>query len=94
MEISKILLEWSFTNKDYYMAYILFTEFNIGIPNFLLYSLEDNKKYNSIKEFINDNCSKNINDKYLNDIAILLKKSKYIRLSEWDNKYGYRFIDL
>jgi hypothetical protein len=76
MEVSKILLEWSFKSKDYYMAYILFTDFNIGIPNHLLYSLEDNKIYNSITEFISDNCSKNINDKYLNDIAILLKKSK------------------
>ena len=91
MEVSKILLEWSFKNKHYHMSYILFTEFNIGIPNNLLYSLDDKKNYSSITEFINDDCSKNINDKYLNDIVILFKKSKYIRLPEWNNKYGYRY---
>ena len=92
--ILKILLEWSFKNKEYYMAYIIFTEFNIGIPTSFLYSISIEKRvFNSCTDFLNTSDAISTHDIYLKNILVSLKYNKYDRLLEWDNKWGYRFIN-
>lgn len=82
-------MKWAFENKDYYMAYILYTEYNIGIPNVLLYSLPSRSTYASVNDFITHHESKYTDDEYLNKIFVLFKSSKYKKLSDWDNRFGY-----
>jgi hypothetical protein len=90
MSVQIILMKWALESKDYYMAYILYTEYNTGIPNSLLYGLLPSKKmFSSISDFEESCDTKYSQDKYLNKIFVLFKLSKYKRLSEWDNKYGY-----
>jgi hypothetical protein len=93
--ILKILLEWSLKNKEYYMSYIIFTEFNIGIPTSFLYSISlEKKSFNSINDFLNTSDNIYTNNIHLINILTSLKKSKYIRLLEWDNKWGYRYMNI
>ena len=89
-----ILMKWAFEYKDYFMIYTLFTEFNTGIPNSLLYSLPSRQSFRSFNDFSRSNSSKSSKDKYLNRIFTLFKSSKYIKLSEWENTYGYRYLVL
>ncbi len=82
-------MKWALENKDYYMAYILYIGYDVGIPNSLLYSLPSKQSFSSIDDFKKSNNSKYSHEKYLNDIFILFKSSKYKRLFEWGNSYGY-----
>lgn len=86
----KILLEWSIFSKEYYLTYFIFLTFNIGIPVEFLYKLPDNNIFLSIDSFMTNNDIKYSNDIYLQQLFILLKKSKYKRLEAWNNKYGYK----
>ena len=89
--IPTILMKWAFENKDYYMAYILYTEYKTGIPNSLLYSLPSKQNFKSAKEFIKDNDTRSSGyDTYLSKIMASFKYSKYMRLPEWNNSFGYR----
>jgi hypothetical protein len=90
--IQTILMKWAFRNNDYYMIYILYTEYGTGIPNFLLYELPTRNMYTSIEDFNNSNDSKYSVDEYLVKIFILFKSSIYKKLPEWDHKYGYSCI--
>lgn len=89
LEIRKILMEWALKNQEYYMAYILYTEFETGIPNSFLYALPDKKTFGSAQEFLETEKCKQSQDKYLNQLFISFRRSKYMKLSEWDNQYGY-----
>lgn len=91
-ETKKILMKWAIESQDYYMAYILYTSFDTGIPTYLIYSFPDKKYFGSAQEFLGTSNDKNTNDKYLNELYILFKSSKYMKLPEWDNKYGYKYI--
>lgn len=90
MSVQTILMKWALESNDYYMAYILYTEYNTGIPNSLLYRCLPSKKvFGSITDFT-DSCDiKYTKDGYLNKIFVLFKSSTYKRLSDWDNNYGY-----
>ena len=46
--VQQILMKWAFENKEYYMAYILYKEYNTGIPNYLLYNLPSKNFFSSI----------------------------------------------
>jgi hypothetical protein len=88
--VQQILMEWAFKNEEYYMAYMLYTEFDTGIPNFLLYSLKKKTYFNSIENFLKTSeCFAHVTDKYLQKIFVLFKKSNFIKLKNWDNSYGY-----
>jgi len=86
----QILMKWAIKNNEYYMVYILYTELNIGIPNTLLYKLPDKQHFGSVKDFLDTSDTKSTNNEYLNKIFVLFKKSKYKRLPEWRDKYGYK----
>lgn len=83
-------MKWAFEHKEYYMAYILFTEYRLGIPNYLLYTLPNKRVFVSARDFLSTNGTKNIQDKYLNKIFVLFRSSKYTKLPEWDNRIGYK----
>ena len=90
--VQKILMKWALENKDYYMAYILYNEYNVGIPNSLLYNLPSKTKFSSINDLMDSNNNISSQDKYLTDIFVSFRYSKYVRLPEWDNNFGYRLI--
>ena len=87
--VQPILMKWAIESKDYYMAYILYTEYGTGIPNSMLYNLPSRHIFSSIDDFKSENDSMFSNDEYLNKIFVLFKSSKYKRLSEWGNSFGY-----
>lgn len=82
-------MKWAFENKDYYMAYILYTELKVGIPNSFLYKLPAKKTFRSVRDFIETSYNVQSNDEYLNKIFVLFLESKYTRLTNWGNKFGY-----
>jgi hypothetical protein len=84
-------MTWAFESKDYYMAYILYTEYNTGIPNSLLYKLPSKHFFRSIDDFMETNNNKTSQDEYLNKIFKSFKLSKYTRLPEWDDSFGYKY---
>lgn len=83
-------MKWALESKDYYMVYILYTEYDTGIPNYLLYSsLPSKNVFGSVEDLKNSNDTKYSQDEYVNKIFVLFKRSKYKRLPEWNNNYGY-----
>jgi len=94
IDILLILMTWSIKNNEHFMTYILFTEFNIGIPNYLLYTFHsDNKMYKSIEDFLNTSTYSNTKNIDLCNIYKSFRHSKYTKLEEWKGRYGYRFLD-
>ena len=91
-KLENILMKWSLENKEYYMSYILYTEFNVGIPNKLLYNLPDKKLFTSMGDFLSTHNTKNSSDKYLSLLYKLFKESKYTSLPNWRGSYGYKYI--
>lgn len=85
-------MEWALNGKEYYMAYILYTEYGVGIPNKFLYGLETKKLFSSVNDFLTNSDVRTSYDKYLNKIFVTFKHSQYTKLSEWDNSWGYRFL--
>lgn len=94
LKVQQILMEWAFKSKEYYMAYILYTEYGIGIPNKFLYGLESKIYFSSVSDFISNSDVKYIDNEYLEKIFNTFKYSKYTKLQEWNNSYGYKFIQL
>ena len=88
----KILMEWSVNSKENELLYFIYSNFNIGIPVRFLYKLPDNNIFFSLSSFNSNNDIKNSDDKDLNNLFKLLKKSKYTKLEEWNNSYGYRLL--
>lgn len=84
-------MEWAFNSKEYYMVYILYTEYGVGIPNRFLYQLESKKTFGSVDDFLKTLDVKTSYDKYLNKIFATFKHSQYTKLDEWDGSYGYRY---
>ena len=84
-------MEWAFNSKEYYMVYILYTEYGVGIPHKFLYGLESNKSFSSVNDFLTTSDVITSYDKYLNKIFVAFKHSQYTKLSEWGNSWGYRF---
>lgn len=88
--VQTILMKWALENKEYYTAYVLYNEFNVGIPNHLLYALPSKKKFSSISNFMENNDNKISQDEYLDNILLSFRTSKYTRLPEWNNSFGYQ----
>jgi hypothetical protein len=90
----KILIKWGFETKNYDMILFIYTNFNIGIPVTLLYKLEDKNMFSSLNSFISENrLMKKLNDEYLKELFNLFLSSKYRRLKDWDNRYGYSLLN-
>ena len=89
----KILMEWSVNSEEYQLLYFIYSNFNIGIPVRFLYKLPDNNMFFSLSSFNSNNDIKNSGDKELNNLFKLLKKSKYKKLEEWRDSYGYKLIN-
>ena len=87
--VQTILMKWALENQDYYMVYILYTEYNTGIPNSLLYKLPEKESFGSVNDFLGSDGTKHGQDEYLVKIFVSFKHSKYKRLTEWDNSFGY-----
>ena len=91
--LGKILMKWFLEHEEYESVYFLYTEFNIGIPVKYLYAIPSRNCFSSILTFVSD--VDNIggcNDKDLNQLLCIFPKSRYMRLSEWENVFGYRYF--
>lgn len=84
-------MKWAFESKDFYMVYILYTEYGVGIPNIFLYNLECKKTFKSIQDFLDNGDTLHIQNKYLQKICVSFQTDQYTQLKEWDGKFGYRF---
>ena len=94
LDILLILMKWSIKNNEHFMTYTLFTEFNVGIPNYLLYTFpSDSKLHNSIQDFLHTSTSTYTKNIDLSNIYNSFSHSKYIKLEEWKDRYGYRFVE-
>jgi hypothetical protein len=91
--ILKILTEWSINSKEYELLNFIYSNFNIGIPNRFLYKLPDHNIFYSLSSFNSNNDLKKIEDKNLEQLFYMFKKSKYTRLEYWNNSQGYKIIN-
>jgi len=89
--VGKILLKWALHNEEYEMAYLLYTEANIGIPVKFIYDIPSPKKFDSISSFMSGSENRGGNNRDLDSLLLLFSRSTYTKLPEWSNAYGYRF---
>lgn len=87
--LAKILLKWSVENKEYTLTYFLYTNIHIGIPTKFLYLLPIKNIYSSLGDFLTNNNVIYTDDYYLRKLLDKFKLSKYTRLNNWNNEYGY-----
>ena len=92
ISLFKILLEWGIKNQEYKLVYFIYSEFNIGVPCKFLYKLPNQNIFYSLNSFMNNNGSKKIDDKDLEILFSLFLKSKYKKLENWNNCYGYSLV--
>ena len=88
ISLLKILVEWSMKSEEYELSYFIYKNFNIGIPNYLLYKLPTNNVFDSLSSFVENNENIRNDDEILQELFCCFKKSKYTKLQYWD-KYGY-----
>lgn len=86
-----ILMKWVLENKEYELVYNLYTDWGIGIPVKYIYTFKQKNNFSSLNSFLDDNNNVFTSNKYLQKILLSFKTSKYIRLLEWNNVYGYKF---
>lgn len=86
-----ILMKWALENKEYELVYNLYTDWGIGIPVKYIYTFKQKNNFSSLNSFLDDNNNVFTSNKYLQKILLSFKTSKYIRLLEWNNVYGYKF---
>lgn len=86
-----ILMKWALENKEYELVYNLYTDWGIGIPVKYTYTFKQKNNFSSLNSFLDDNNNVFTSNKYLQKILLSFKTSKYIRLLEWNNVYGYKF---
>ena len=91
VELIKILIEWSIKSKEYSMLLFLYKNFNVGIPTKLIYKLPDINVFMSLSSFNEKNDTKKTDDKELDNLFWIFKKSKYKKLKNWNESYGYSF---
>jgi len=89
IQLIKILIEWSIKSKEYNMLLFLYTNFEIGIPARLIYKLPSQNVFMSLSSFNEKNEYKKVDDKYLDNLFCIFKKSKYKKLKNWNESYGY-----
>ena len=89
-KLLKILVEWSINAREYETVYFIYTNFSIGIPGKFLYKLPDVNIFNSLETFISNNDTKKIDNEYLEKLFALFKESKYTKLKDWGDSYGYK----
>lgn len=85
----KILTEWSIESQEYALVLFIYKTFNIGIPNKLLYKLPDKDLFFSLDSFVANNNVKKVDTEELKELFDIFKKSKYKKLENWNNSFGY-----
>jgi hypothetical protein len=88
--LAQILMKWALENQEWKMVYYLYTELNVGIPGKYLYKIEDKKTFTSIDNFLNHSSDIYCLNIFFQELAKLFKKSKWSKLIEWSDTYGYR----
>jgi len=89
IELIKILTEWSIKSKEYKLLLFLYINFDIGIPTRFIYALPNHNIFMSLKAFNEKNEYKKVDNKDLENLFCIFKKSKYKKLQNWNESYGY-----
>ena len=89
-----ILMKWSLESKEYEMTKFLFKEMNVGIPVNYLYQLSTKSYFSSMDSFLSSEDVRKSNSIDFDELLRLFKESKYMKLEEWNNRYGYRFLQV
>jgi hypothetical protein len=87
-------MEWSLKNKEFELTYVLYSQFYVGIPTSYLYKYMPQKDiFYSLSSFISNTGTITTHDnKFLEKLYELFKKSYLLQLDEFNNLYGYRLI--
>lgn len=85
IELLKILTKWSSDNGEFELLYNIYTIFNIGIPNKLLYNFPSN----GVITMSRLRCGIHNKDIFLKKIMEEFRHSKFKKLSCWSNTFGF-----
>jgi hypothetical protein len=89
-ELAKIMMKWSLESQDWEVVLALYTIYNIGIPVQYIYKFPQKNIYNSIREVTgSDDIELYSANPSLRELLSLFPQSKWKRLTEWDDSYGY-----
>jgi len=94
--ITKLLMEWSLKNEEWFLVVLLFEHMKIGIPNKFLYKLPQKKNQNTYDALTNkdETILFHNNSSLLQHLLLSFKFCKWTKLDEWDGLYGYRYLRL
>ena len=87
-------MKWGLKNQEYNLVKFIYIEMNFGIPVKYLYYLPEKNYFNNLSNFLS-NSQHNIRTVYddtMLDIIYNFKISKYQKLAEWNNSYGYKYL--
>lgn len=86
-------MKWSLEAGDWDMVHTLYTVYQVGIPVKYIYSLPQRKKFTTSSALQNGgDVELSTHDPKLREVLSLFPRSKWNRLEEWDNSYGYRYL--
>ena len=92
-KLGQIMMKWSLESKDWETVLALYKVYNVGIPVKYVYRLPKKNMYNSVTEAIGSNNIEISSDKpHLRELLLLFPYSKWKRLTEWNDSYGYSYL--
>lgn len=95
MDIQKlvqIIMKWSIESQEWETVLALYTIYGIGIPSRYVYNLPTRNKYNLTNIIQGNYIELYSTQPYLKKLFSLFSKSKWKRLKEWNNSYGYSYL--
>jgi len=94
-KLSQIIMKWSIENEEWETVLKLYTIYGIGIPVRYLYILPKKNLYENLNTALQRNQEIELysNDFNLRKLLSLFQHSKWKRLEEWSNSYGYSYIN-
>lgn len=91
-KLGQIMMKWSLENKVWDMVLILYRMYNVSIPNKYIYKLPQKKIYLSAMDAINTkDISISSKNPHLRKLLLLFPQSRWRRLKEWGDSYGYSY---
>ena len=93
-KLGQIMMKWSLESKEWETTLALYTIYGVGIPARYIYKLPKKKVYLSVADSIqgHNNIELFSDDPHLRELLSLFPCSKWKRLTEWANSYGYSYI--
>jgi hypothetical protein len=92
-KLGQIMMKWSLESRDWETVLVLYKVYNVGIPVKYVYRLPKKNVYNSVSEAIDSNNIELSSDNpHLQELLLLFQRSRWKRLTEWTDSYGYSYL--